>query len=324
MSATTRNLTAGVDLGGTKIQTVVLDQEKVAGSSRVLTPHTGKPGDVIKAISTTIRESLEQASASENELTAVGIGTPGEIDSDAGAVLLAANIPGFSERVELGPLLSKQLGGVKVTVDNDVRVGVLGEYKRGAGRPYKNLLGVWVGTGVGGGLIIDGELHDGRGAAGEFGHTNVKPGSRRCSCGRRGCVEAYAGRACMQRRAHRLVEGGDETDLFRIMKKRGREYLSSGVYARSLKHGDPMTTTLIHQATWALGVAIASAQNLLDLEAIILGGGLSDRLGQPFVDRVTEQMAPHLFVPDKPPAVIGTELKDLSGAVGAALLGERR
>ena len=312
MSATTRNLTAGVDLGGTKIQTVVLDREKVAGSSRVLTPHTGKPGDVIKAISTTIRESLEQASATENELTAVGIGTPGEIDSDAGAVLLAANIPGFSERVELGPLLSKQLGGVKVTVDNDVRVGVLGEYKQGAGRPYKNLLGVWVGTGVGGGLIIDGELHDGRGAAGEFGHTNVKPGSRRCSCGRRGCVEAYAGRACMQRRAHRLVEGGDETDLFRIMKNRGRDNLSSGVYSPT------------HKAAWALGVAIASAQNLLDLEAIILGGGLSDRLGQPFVDRVTEQMAPHLFVPDKPPAVIGTELKDLSGAVGAALLGERR
>ena len=324
MSATTRNLTAGVDLGGTKIQTVVLDREKVAGSSRVLTPHTGKPGDVIKAISTTIRESLEQASATENELAAVGVGTPGEIDSDAGAVLLAANIPGFSERVELGPLLSKQLGGVRVIVDNDVRVGVLGEYMRGAGRPYKNLLGVWVGTGVGGGLIIDGELHDGRGAAGEFGHTVVTPGRRRCSCGRRGCVEAYAGRACMQRRAHKLKESGDETDLFRIMKKRGREYLSSGVYARALKHGDPMTTTLIHQAAWALGVAIASAQNLLDLEAIILGGGLSDRLGQPFVDRVTEQMAPHLFVPDKPPAVIGTELKDLSGAVGAALLGERR
>jgi glucokinase len=298
----------------------VLDQEKVVGSSRVLTPHTGKPDDVIKAISTTVRESLEEASATEHDLAAVGIGTPGEIDSDAGAVLLAANIPGFTERVELGPLLSKRLGGVQVKVDNDVRVGVLGEYKRGAGRPYKDLLGVWVGTGVGGGLIIDGDLREGRGAAGEFGHMVVKPGSRRCSCGRRGCVEAYAGRACMQRRAHRLVEGGEETDLFRIMKKRGRKYLSSGVYARALKNSDPMTSTLIHQAAWALGVAIASAQNLLDLEAVILGGGLSDRLGQPFVDRVIEQMAPHLFVPDKPPAVLGTELKDLSGAVGAAVL----
>ena len=320
MSTSQRKMTAGVDLGGTKIQTVVLDQEKVAGSSRVLTPHTGKPDDVIKAISTTVRESLEQASATEHDLAAVGIGTPGEIDPEAGAVLLAANIPGFTERVELGPLVSKRLGGVQVKVDNDVRVGLLGEYKRGAGRPYKDLAGVWVGTGVGGGLIIDGHLREGRGAAGEFGHTVVKPGGRRCSCGRSGCVEAYAGRACMQRRAHRLMEAGEETDLFRIMKKRGRKYLSSGVYARALKNGDPMTATLIHQATWALGVAIASAQNLLDLEAIILGGGLSDRLGQPFVDRVIEQMTPHLFVPDKPPAVLGTELKDLSGAVGAAVL----
>jgi glucokinase len=320
MSSSNNKVTAGVDLGGTKIQTVVLRNKKVAGSSRVLTPHTGNPGDVIDAIVTTIRSSLEGASASESDLKGVGIGTPGEIDEDAGAVLLAANVPGFSERVELGPLVSKQLGAVKVTVDNDVSVGILGEYKRGAGRPYKNLLGVWVGTGVGGGLILDGKLHDGRGAAGEFGHTVVKPGSRRCSCGRRGCVEAYAGRASMQRRARSLMERGDETELFRIMEKRGREYLSSGVYARALKRADPMTATLIHQATWALGVAMASAQNLLDLDAIIVGGGLADRLGQAFIDGIVDQMKPHLFVPDKPPDVLGTELKDLSGSVGAAVL----
>jgi glucokinase len=116
------------------------------------------------------------------------------------------------------------------------------------------------------------------------------------------------------------MERGEDTDLFRIMKKRDREYLSSGVYAHALKRGDPMTTTLIHQAAWALGVALASAQNLLDLEAIIVGGGLGDRLGQPFIDRISEQMTPHLFVPDKPPAMLPTELGDLSGAVGAAVL----
>ena len=104
------------------------------------------------------------------------------------------------------------------------------------------------------------------------------------------------------------------------MKKRGREYLSSGVYARALKRGDPITATLIHQATWALGVAMASAQNLLDLEAIIVGGGLADRLGQPFIDSIVDQMKPHLFVPEKPPDVLGTQLKDLSGGVGAAVL----
>jgi len=311
---------AGVDLGGTKIQTVVLRKGKVAGSTRVLTPQTGVPGDVVEAIVGTIRASLEAAGAGVSELAGVGIGTPGEIDTAAGAVLLAANVPGFAERVELGPLVSQGLDGTTVTVGNDVSVGVLGEHKRGAGRPFKNLLGVWVGTGVGGGLILDGELHDGRGAGGEVGHMVVEPGGLRCPCGRRGCLEAYAGRAAMEARARRLVKRGHKTKLFDIMEKRGRTRLSSGVYARALKRGDKMATKLVDDALRALGIGLASAQNLLDLEAIIIGGGLGDRLGQPFVDRVAEKMRPHLFVEREPPVVLGAELGDLSGAVGAAVL----
>ena len=312
-------ITAGVDLGGTKIQTVVLRNEDVAGSARVLTPQTGDPGDVIEAIVGTIRTSLEGAGASQSDLQAIGIGTPGEVDAKAGAVLLAANVPGFSDRVELGPLVSKALGKTKVTIGNDVSVGVLGEFQRGAGRPFQNLLGAWVGTGVGGGLILDGELHDGRGAGGEFGHMVVQPGGLPCSCGRRGCVEAYAGRVSMEKRARGLVKRGHKTNLFKIMKKRGRERLSSGVYARALAKGDRMTKKLIDDAAWALGIGLASAQNLLDLEAIIIGGGLGDRLGQPFVDQIVEQMQPHLFAED-PPVILRTELGDLSGAVGAAVL----
>jgi len=319
-TSTTTPLTAGVDLGGTKIQTVVLRNEEVAGSSRVLTPQSGDPADVIDAIVGTIRTSLEAAGAAEGDLRGIGIGTPGEVDAEAGAVLLAANVPGFSDRVELGPLVSEALGTSKVTIGNDVSVGVLGEYRRGAGRPYKNLLGVWVGTGVGGGLILDGELHDGRGAGGEIGHVVVQPGGLPCSCGRRGCLEAYAGRVSMERRARRLVKRGHKTSLFRIMKKRGCERLSSGVYAKALKSGDRMTKKLIDDAAWALGLGLASAQNLLDLEAIIIGGGLGDRLGQPFVDQIVEQMTPHLFCAHDPPVVVRTELGDLSGAVGAAVL----
>ena len=310
---------AGVDLGGTKIQTVVLRNEEVVGSARVLTPQTGDPGDVIDAIVGTIRTSLEAAGEVESDLRGIGIGTPGEVDATAGAVLLAANVPGFSERVELGPLVSTQLGNAKVTVGNDVNVGVLGEYERGAGRPYENLLGVWVGTGVGGGLIIRGKLYDGRGAGGEFGHMVVKPGGLRCSCGRHGCVEAYAGRVSMERRARQLVKRGHKTELFRIMEKHERTRLSSGVFARALEQGDKMAKELIDDAAWALGIGMASAQNLLDLEAVIVGGGLGDRLGQPFVDQIVEQMAPHLFA-EEAPVVLGTELGDLSGAVGAAVL----
>jgi glucokinase len=308
------SLTAGVDLGGTKIQTVVTRDEQVVGQARTPTPQTGDPADVIAAIVATVRESLDGGDG----LTAVGIGTPGEIEG--GVVRLAANVPGFMERVELGPLVSRQLGGVPVEVGNDVSVGVLGAFTRGAARSYQNVLGVWAGTGVGGGLILDGKLREGRGAAGEFGHMVVRPGGLRCGCGRRGCVEAYAGRAAMERRARRLVTRGQKTTLFKIMEQRGRDRLSSGVWARALDGGDDMAKKLIHVAAWALGVGIASAQNLLDLEAIVISGGLGDRLGQPFADRIRNHMWPHLFVQDNPPAVIGTDLGDLAGAVGAAVL----
>jgi glucokinase len=313
-------VTGGVDLGGTKIQTVVLRDGEVAASARVLTPQTGAADDVIGAIAGTISEALVQAAVETSELRAIGIGTPGEIDSTTGVVSLAANVPGFADRVELGPQLAEILEGVPVTIENDVSVGVLGEFKRGAGRPFKNLLGVWVGSGVGGGLVIGGELYDGRGTAGEIGHAVVMPDGRPCSCGRRGCLEAYAGRVRMEERVRELTDQGKKTILYKVMKERNRTQLSSGVFAHALKRGDKMATELIDEAAWALGLALASAQNLLDMEAIIIGGGLGDRLGQPFVDQIAEQMTPHLFTPDKPPRMLTTELGDLGGAVGAAVL----
>jgi glucokinase len=309
---------AGVDLGGTKIQTVVVRDEQVVGGARAETPRTGEAGDVIDAIAGTVRAAL--ADAGGGELEGVGIGSPGDVDANAGVVTLAANVPGFGGRVELGPRVSAQLGGLPVVLGNDVNVAVLGTWQRGAGRPYRNLLGVWAGTGVGGGLVLDGRLYTGRGAAGEFGHMVVRPNGLRCGCGRRGCVEAYAGRASMERQARRLVKRGHKTSLFKVMEQRGRDRLTSGVFAKALDGGDAMAKKLIHQAAWALGVGIASAQNLLDLEAVVISGGLGDRLGKPFADQVVAHMTPHLFVPGSPPDVIDTGLGDLSGAIGAAVL----
>ncbi len=161
---------------------------------------------------------------------------------------------------------------------------------------------------------------EGRGAAGEIGHTLVKDGGRRCGCGRRGHMEAYAGRRSMELTARRRQRKGEKTDLFRIMRKKGRDRLTSSVWAKALDKKDHVATALIDDAVWALAIALSNAQNLLDLEAIIVGGGLGDRLGQPFVDRVAKAMKPRLHVPDKPPAILPTELGDLSGAVGAAVL----
>jgi glucokinase len=295
--------------------------KKVVGGHRAGTPLTGAK-DVATAIGDAVAKALADAGAQLGDLMAVGIGAPGTIDTEAGTVSSSPNLPGFqqAEPVALGAMVSEALGSVPVRLDNDVRVAILGEWKRGAGRGYRNLLGVWVGTGVGGGLVLDGKVYQGQGAAGEIGHMIVKPGGRVCSDGRRGHLEAYAGRGQMEVQARRLVKEGNKTDLFEIMAKRGRTRLSSGVWAVALEKKDKMARELVDDAVEALGVGLASVQNLLALEAIVIGGGLGDRLGPTFVDRIRDAMGPLLFVPEQPPALLSSELRDLSGAVGAAVL----
>jgi len=314
-------LTVGVDVGGTKIQSVIGRSENIVGQHRLETPQSGAD-DVAAAIVEAATKALAEADAEPTDVRALGLGVPGAIDTDAGTVSSSPNLPGFQDPdpVPLAEMVSSGLGGVPVKLDNDVRVGILGEWKRGAGRGYRHLLGVWVGTGVGGGLVLDGELFQGRGAAGEIGHTIVKPGGRVCGCGRVGHLEAYAGRASMEAEARRRVKKGHKTDLFDIMKRKGRSRLSSGVWASALEHHDKMARDLIDDAVEALATGIASAQNLLALEAIVIGGGLGDRLGAPFVERIEQGMKPLLFVPDAAPKMLATEFGDLSGAVGASVL----
>lgn len=314
-------ITVGVDVGGTKIQSAAMRAKKVVGSARMATPLTGAE-DVSAAIGDAVTKALADAGAQLSDLTAVGIGAPGTIDSEAGTVSSSPNLPGFQglEAVPLGAMVSQALGGVPVKLDNDVRVAILGEWKRGAGRGYRHLLGVWVGTGVGGGLVLDGALYEGQGAAGEIGHMIVKPGGRVCSDGRRGHLEAYAGRGQMEAHARHLVKEGHKTELFDIMERKGRTRLSSGVWAAALEKKDKMAVALVDDAVRALAVGLASVQNLLALEAIVIGGGLGDRLGPPFVERIREEMQPLLFVPDHPPTLLSSEFGDLAGAVGAAVL----
>ncbi len=133
-------------------------------------------------------------------------------------------------------------------------------------------------------------------------------------------MEAYAGRAAMEAEARRRVEKGDKTKLFELMEKRGRDRLTSGIWARALRNGDPMAEKLMDRAVKALGTGIASAVNLLDVEAVVIGGGLGVRFGETYVKRIRAEMKPHLFVDENPPEVAVASLGDLGGAIGAALL----
>jgi glucokinase len=310
----------GIDLGGTKIQAVVVDaQHVVLGQARRATPTKGGPADVAEAMAAAVREAAAAASLDPTELTHVGVGSPGTVDAAAGTVTSAKNLPGWAGTYRLGPELHELLG-TPIALGNDVQVATDAEAALGAGREYDSMLGVFWGTGVGGGIVLGGKPWLGRGGAGEIGHVCVKVDGAQCPCGRRGCVEAYAGRNALERHARELHDKGEHTELFRIARKRGRERLTSGIWAAALEREDPLATKLVDRAIAMLGAGVASVDNVLDVEIIILGGGLGVRLGEPYAARIAEAMQPHLFFSDRPPPVVVAALGDLGGAIGASLL----
>jgi glucokinase len=309
----------GIDLGGTKIQAVVVDAEGSAqGEARGPTPFDDGPSGVVAAMAEVLREAATAAGTDAGALAGVGVGSPGDIDTDAGTVSNVVNIRDWKDAFPVGPELGSALG-VPVVIANDVQVATEAEATLGAGTDYSSLLGVFWGTGVGGGIVLDGKPWVGRGAAGEIGHVVVRRGGARCPCGRRGCMEAYAGRAAMEARARRLREHGERTMLFDVMEERGRDRLTSGVWARALARGDTLAQDLIERAVKALGAGIGSAVNLLDVEAVVIGGGLGLRFGEPMVERIRTAMMRHVFADERPPDVRLATLGDLGGAIGGAL-----
>ncbi|TMK99421.1 MAG: ROK family protein [Actinobacteria bacterium] len=310
---------AGIDLGGTKIQAVLVDESNdVLGSVRRPTPTSGGPADVAREIELALRDACAGERLDPSSLAGVGVGSPGTIEN--GNVSSARNLPGWEGSFPLAATLEAALG-CKVRIGNDVQVATEAEFKLGAGEPYSSLLGVFWGTGVGGGLILDGRPWRGRGGAGEIGHVVVKLDGARCTCGRIGCVEAYAGRAAMEARVRRQhEEKGRRTDLFKLMEEHNRTRLTSGIWARALEHGDTLASAAIERAIRALGAGIASVVNVLDVESVVIGGGLGVRFGDPYAKRIAQEMQPHLFVDSRPPAVHVAALGDLGGALGAALL----
>ena len=301
----------GVDLGGTKIYAVALEGDEVRSEAKAKTPRQGGPFGVVDAIAALI------ASLDAGSIEGVGVGAPGVVDARSGVVHRAPNLPGWMEPFGLGPALSESVGA-PVVIDNDVNVGIYAEHRLGAARGAKDVLGVFVGTGVGGGLILDGALRRGAsGVAGELGHVVVRRGGRLCGCGGQGHLEAYAGRASMERRARDLEAKGRDTKLVDLA---GSKRMTSSVFAKAIAAGDALAVDLLDDAVTALGAGIASALALLDLELVVVGGGLADRLGPAFVGRVEQAVRGELFATNAVVRVVSAELGDRGGAIGAALI----
>lgn len=309
-----------IDLGGTKIAAAVVGPDNsVLASARRPTPITGGPEGVVSAIDEAIREATGKAGIDLADLRGVGVGAPGMADRLTGTLSGAGNLPGWSGSFPLGPELSTSLG-LPVAIGNDVQVGTMAEYVLGAGKGHDSLLGVFWGTGVGGGLILGGKPWLGRGRAGEIGHTLVKRGGARGLNGLKGTIEAYAGRKAMEAKARREAERGRKTILFELMNERKKKALTSSIWHRAWKKDDELACHLLDRAVTALSAGIASAVNLLDVEAVVIGGGLGVRFGETLVPKVIEGTGRYLLDPDRPPAMSVAALGDDGGVLGAAML----
>lgn len=311
--------TVGVDLGGTNIQVIVLgEDDQRLGWAKMRTPLDGDRTNVLEVMDAAVNDALGDAGVALEDVTAIGVGTPGVVMD--GTVGGASNVPGWDERFSLRTGLEQRLAR-PVRVVNDVTAAATGEHRLGAGRGAEDLLVIFVGTGVGGGLVLGGRPYEGAfGGAGEFGHTVVRMGGAVCPCGRRGCVEAYAGRRAMEHAVERAIAAGVDTIVPTLVAEKDRQRMTSGVVRDALAKGDPLMADLVDEAVDALGAGIASAVNLLDVERVVIGGGLADKLGAAFIHRVETAMRPSLFLVPSKVEVLAAELGDEGGALGAALV----
>ena len=304
----------GLDLGGTKVYGVVLDGDEIKDEAKRKTPPEGGPEAIVAAMADVVNDL-----GGVKRVRGIGIGAPGLIDRKAGVLMRAPNLKGWTDDFPLGPAVAKAVGGdLPVSLANDVEAGVVGEHRLGAARGFRHVLGIWMGTGVGGGLVLDGKVHRGaEGLAGEFGHVIVEPGGRACGCGGRGHVEAYAGRASMEREARRQAAGGRQTVLVELA---GDDRMKSSVFAKALEAGDALAVELLESAIAAVSTGVASVHTLLNLELVVIGGGMGERLGDVLAPRIDSAAKALTFAHDTKLRVVPSALGDAAGAAGAALL----
>ncbi len=303
----------GVDLGGTKILARLIDPAsgRAFGRSKVTTPTTD-PAGILDAVVSVV-ERLDGV----EEATAVGVGMPGLV-TPGGHVGPCSNLSRWDRSLPVVGPLSAALGK-PVIVSNDVNCGAVAEHRFGAGRGFADVLAVFVGTGVGGGLILQNNLVAGsRGMAAEIGHVTVHPGGRECGCGGLGHLEAYAGRAGIERQARWLAANG-EPNLLAQFSDTGS--LKSKHLERAVNDNDGVAVSLVAEAADALAVALGNVATALDLQRIVLGGGVVDKLGQPFLDQIEQSAVFGGFGPQVCELVLATRLDD-AGALGAALLAD--
>ncbi len=305
----------GIDLGGTNIQIGVVSHDgKIAGAARLKTKAAEGRDAVLDRIAQGVAEACADAKVAVADCAAAGLGAPGPIDPGKGVVLEAVNLGWKNEPI--AQLLSKRLK-LPVVLDNDVNAAIYGEWRLGAAKGCKDVMGVWIGTGIGGGLILKGELYYGHFfTAGEIGHMialpNNMPGSR--------SLEHNCSRTAVVERIVRLIKSGRKSS---ITSEVGDDFekVKSKTLARAYEAGDELTREVVDHSAELLGIHVAGVVTLLSLPRVVLGGGLTEAIGKPYVRRVEDAVRRFAF-PDscKSVDVVASELEDDAGVFGAAML----
>lgn len=304
------NFWVGVDLGGTKVLAGVFDDDfRLHGRGKTPTEADKGSEAVFIQIRAAIDAALKEAGVGRTKVRALGMGVPGQIDPVAKRVRYAPNLDW--KNLDLANAFAPHWRG-PCFFENDVKIGTYGEYTHGAAAGSRHVLGIFVGTGVGGGLILNGEIYSGFNfAAGEIGHTILhwRKGTE---------LETLAGRRSLMERAGEMLADAPKK-VRKDWKGVDLENFKSSHVANALNKGDPVITQLVDEAARALGAAVGSALNLLSPEVIVIGGGLAGALGEPFLERIWE-IAERYALPHVAEGVrfVPASLKDDSGIYGAA------
>lgn len=314
----------GVDMGGTKILAAVVDAEgNILATAKIPTQAKNSTSNVIDRIADCIREAFQESGVAADSIQAIGIGAPGLLDPETGIVIFAPNL-GWKD-VPLKTELEARIG-IPTFVDNDVNVGTLGEHAFGAGRDVQNLVGIFVGTGIGGGIIMNGEpFHGASKTAGEIGHIIVKADGPKCGCGNRGCLEALSSRTAMAKQFQKAILKKGKKSILTKLTDGDLGVIRSGILAKALRSKDKLTLKVFKDATKYLGVGIGSIVNFLNPEMIILGGGVVEALDDKFIDDI-RKAAKKYALPDtlKGVQIVKAQLGDNAGVLGAAALARQR
>lgn len=318
----------GIDLGGTSMFAAVVDDREgqILGQAKRKTHAELGAIVVVERIVQTVHKAIKNAELAKSDILGVGIGIPGPLHPDTGIVVNCPNMGPTWNDFALADTLSALLA-LPVTIDNDVNVGAVGEHTYGAGRNTQDMLAIFVGTGIGGGLIIDGQLHGGaRDSAGEIGHMVLLPDGPMCGCGCRGHAEALASRTAIERDIRTALAEGKESLVLGLMKDGEQGIMSAGIIGQAYDSGDEVTRVAVAGAQYYLGLLLANCVNLLDPEAIIVGGGVLERMGDAYLEPARQVAVQHYVNKSDLDRVriVRAELGDYSGAMGAAVLARRR